>query len=85
MCVSTMQSLDGLLRAKQLELDRVTEASRSLQWLKQEAEKRHGRSLAENEALIGQLQASLEKRNGEAEVREAWSVHLDQRGEDGEQ
>ncbi|XP_048844750.1 myomegalin-like isoform X2 [Brienomyrus brachyistius] len=63
----TITSLDGLLRAKQLELDRVTEASRSLQWLKQEAEKRHGRSLAESEALIGQLQASLEKRSEEAE------------------
>ncbi|XP_023662239.2 myomegalin-like isoform X3 [Paramormyrops kingsleyae] len=63
----TVTSLDGLLRAKQLELDRVTEASRSLQWLKQEAERRHGQSLAENEALIGQLQASLEKRSEEAE------------------
>ncbi|XP_036410662.1 myomegalin-like isoform X2 [Megalops cyprinoides] len=67
----TITSLEGLLRGKELGLEQVSEACRNLQWQKQEMEERQGRSLREREAIISQLQASLQTRTKEAEDLEA--------------
>ncbi|KAJ8274460.1 hypothetical protein COCON_G00090850 [Conger conger] len=56
----TITSLDRMVRGKDLELEQVSEAYRKLQWLKQEAEECQGRSLRERDAIIGQLQNSLQ-------------------------
>ncbi|KAJ8357205.1 hypothetical protein SKAU_G00199990 [Synaphobranchus kaupii] len=56
-----------MVRGKDLELEQVSEAYRKLHWLKQEAEERQGRSLRERDAIIGQLQNSLQMRTKEAE------------------
>ncbi|XP_036377767.1 myomegalin isoform X3 [Megalops cyprinoides] len=63
----TITHLDSLVRSKELQLEQVSEASRNLQRLKKEAEERLGRSLREREALISQLQGSLQARSKEAE------------------
>ncbi|KAJ8409485.1 hypothetical protein AAFF_G00228860 [Aldrovandia affinis] len=63
----TITSLDGLVRGKDLELEQMSEACRNLQWLKQEVEERQGRSLRERDAIIGQLQNSLQTRTKESE------------------
>ncbi|KAG7487571.1 hypothetical protein MATL_G00025030 [Megalops atlanticus] len=63
----TITHLDSLVRSKELQLEQASEASRNLQWLKKEAEERLGRSLREREALLSQLQGSLQARSKEAE------------------
>eukprot|EP00062_Callorhinchus_milii_P010751 gi/632955994/ref/XP_007893740.1/ PREDICTED: myomegalin-like isoform X8 [Callorhinchus milii] len=63
----TISSLDGLIKGKGLELEQTTMAYRSLQWLKQEVEEKHGRALKEKETVIAQLQAALHARNRELE------------------
>lgn len=57
-----------MVQGKDLELEQVSEAYRKLQWLKQETEERQGRSLRERDAIIGQLQNSLQTRTKEVEV-----------------
>ncbi|XP_061097526.1 myomegalin-like isoform X4 [Conger conger] len=63
----TITSLDRMVRGKDLELEQVSEAYRKLQWLKQEAEECQGRSLRERDAIIGQLQNSLQMGTKELE------------------
>ncbi|KPP56361.1 hypothetical protein Z043_126030, partial [Scleropages formosus] len=61
------QSLDSLLRAKQLELDRVADTCKSVQRLQREVRERLERSLAEKETLLSQMQASLNTRTKEVQ------------------
>ncbi|KAJ8384522.1 hypothetical protein AAFF_G00204370 [Aldrovandia affinis] len=63
----TITHLDRLARGKELQLEQVSEASRNLQVLKQEAEERLGHSLREREAIISQLQGSLRMHTKEAQ------------------
>lgn len=64
------QTLEGVLRGRELELEQVREANRNLQWLKQEVEERQVCGLKERDAVISQLRASLQSRAKEAEVGE---------------
>ncbi|XP_018608939.2 myomegalin-like isoform X2 [Scleropages formosus] len=63
----TITSLDSLLRAKQLELDRVADTCKSVQRLQREVRERLERSLAEKETLLSQMQASLNTRTKEVQ------------------
>ncbi|KAJ8376155.1 hypothetical protein SKAU_G00067350 [Synaphobranchus kaupii] len=63
----TIMHLDGLVQGKELQLEQVSKVSRNLQLLKQDAEERLGRSLRERDAIISQLQASLQTHTKEAQ------------------
>ncbi|XP_066547810.1 myomegalin isoform X5 [Amia ocellicauda] len=63
----TITSLDGLLKVKELELEQSSVSCRNLQWLKQETEERLEHSLRERDAIVAQLQTSLQSRTKEAE------------------
>ncbi|MBN3302301.1 MYOME protein, partial [Amia calva] len=63
----TITSLDGLLKVKELELEQSSVSCRNLQWLKQEIEERLEHSLRERDAIVAQLQTSLQSRTKEAE------------------
>lgn len=62
------QSLDALVRGKELELEQAAEAYRNLQWLKQQSEEKERNTLREKEAIISQLQAALQTHSLEAQV-----------------
>lgn len=62
------QSLDGLVRGKELELEQAAEAYRNLQWLKQQSDEKERNSLREKDTIITQLQAALQTRSQEAQV-----------------
>ncbi|KAJ8270302.1 hypothetical protein GJAV_G00112720 [Gymnothorax javanicus] len=63
----TITSLDRMMQGKDLELEQMSEAYRKLQWLKKEVEEHQGRSLRERDAIIGQLQNSLQTCTREVE------------------
>uniref|UniRef100_UPI00398F31B9 myomegalin isoform X3 n=1 Tax=Pristiophorus japonicus TaxID=55135 RepID=UPI00398F31B9 len=63
----TINSLDSLMKGKDLELEQIAMAHKNLQWLKQEVEEKHARSLKEKDAVSSQLQATLHNRNKEVE------------------
>lgn len=63
------QSLDGLVRGKELELEQAAEAYRNLQWLKQQSEEKERNTLREKDAIIKQLQAALQSRSQETQVK----------------
>lgn len=65
------QSLDALVRSKELELEQAAEAYRNLQWLRQKSEEEERNTLREKEALIKQLQAALQARSHEMQVPHA--------------
>lgn len=67
-CVSDRQSLDALVRGKELELEQAAEAYRNLQWLKQQSEEKERNTLREKDAIINQLQAALQSRSQETQV-----------------
>ncbi|MEQ2174270.1 hypothetical protein GOODEAATRI_006163 [Goodea atripinnis] len=59
------QSLDALVRSKELELEQAAEAYRNLQWLKQKSEEKEKTALREKDTIIHQLQAALQARTQE--------------------
>ncbi|XP_063796373.1 myomegalin isoform X2 [Pseudophryne corroboree] len=63
----TINSLDNLVKAKDLELEQIIADYKNLQWLKQETEGKYRCSLNEREAIILQLQKTLQERNKEIE------------------
>ncbi|KAM4641477.1 myomegalin isoform 3-T3 [Discoglossus pictus] len=63
----TINSLDNLVKAKDLELEQISAAYKNLQWLKQETEERFSCSLKEREAVAQQLQRALQERSREME------------------
>ncbi|CAH2329374.1 myomegalin-like isoform X2 [Pelobates cultripes] len=64
----TINSLDNLVKAKDLELEQISVAYKNLQWLKQESEEKHRHSLNERQNIVQQLQSSLQDRNQEVET-----------------
>lgn len=62
------QSLDALVRSKELELEQAAEAYRNLQWLKQKSEEKEKTALREKDTIIHQLQAALQARSQEMQV-----------------
>lgn len=67
-CDCDHQSLDALVRGKELELEQAAEAYRNLQWLKQQSEEKERSTLREKETIISQLQAALQTRSQETQV-----------------
>ncbi|XP_017291254.1 myomegalin isoform X2 [Kryptolebias marmoratus] len=63
----TIASLEALLRGKVLELDRVSNAWRTVQRQQQDGEDRQNRILREKDAIVGQLQEVLHARTQEAQ------------------
>ncbi|XP_041133322.1 myomegalin-like isoform X3 [Polyodon spathula] len=63
----TINSLDGLVKIKDLELEQTSLACRNQQWLKQEAEEKYSHCLRERDSIITQLQTSLQGCTKEAE------------------
>ncbi|XP_078074489.1 myomegalin isoform X2 [Mustelus asterias] len=63
----TINSLESLMKGKDLELEQITVAYKNLQWLKQEMEAKHAHSLKEKDTVSSQLQAALHNSNKEAE------------------
>lgn len=68
-CDCGHQSLDALVRGKELELEQAAEAYRNLQWLRQQSEEKESNTLREKDAIISQLQAALQTRSQETQVR----------------
>lgn len=66
--VYVFQSLDALVRGKELELEQAAEAYRNLQWLKQQSEEKERNTLREKDTIISQLQAALQARSQETQV-----------------
>ncbi|XP_036047456.1 myomegalin-like isoform X4 [Onychomys torridus] len=64
---TAMQSMEGLLRAKGLELEQLTATCQNLQWLKAELETTSGHWRKEQESVLQQLQTSLHHRDKEVE------------------
>lgn len=62
------QSLEALVRGKDLELEQAAEAYRNLQWLKQQTEEKERNALREKDIIISQLQAALQSRSQETQV-----------------
>lgn len=62
------QSLDALVRSKELELEQAAEAYRNLQWLKQKSEEKEKTALREKDTIVQQLQAALQVRSQETQV-----------------
>lgn len=62
------QSLEALVRGKELELEQAAEAYRNLQWLKQQTEDKERNALREKDVIIGQLQSALQSRSQETQV-----------------
>lgn len=67
-CYCDHQSLDALVRGKELELEQAAEAYRNLQWLKQQGEEKERNTLREKDTIISQLQAALQTHSQEAQV-----------------
>lgn len=67
-CDCDRQSLDALVRGKELELEQAAEAYRNLQWLKQQSEEKERNTLREKDTIIGQLQAALQTHSQETQV-----------------
>lgn len=65
---SDFQSLDGLVKEKDLEAKQLGTACKNLQWLKQEVEEKLGSSLKEKDDVNSQLQTTLQNCNKEIEV-----------------
>ncbi|XP_067893458.1 myomegalin isoform X4 [Heterodontus francisci] len=63
----TINSLESLMKGKDLELEQITVTYKNLQWLKQEVEEKHVLSLKEKDAVNSQLQAALHNCNKEVE------------------
>ncbi|XP_067846536.1 myomegalin isoform X3 [Heptranchias perlo] len=63
----TINSLDSLMKGKDLELEQIAMAYKNLQWLKLEVEEKHTHSLKEKDAVTSQIQAALHNRNKEVE------------------
>ncbi|XP_041126601.1 myomegalin-like isoform X4 [Polyodon spathula] len=63
----TINSLDGLIKVKDLELEQTSLACQNQQWLRQEAEEKYGHCLRERDSIITQLQTSLQSCTKEAE------------------
>lgn len=82
MCVCNLQSLDSLVRGKELELEQAAEAYRNLQWLKQQSEEKERTTLREKDTLIGQLQAALQTRSQEIQVHTHMHAHTQARTHD---
>lgn len=68
------QSLEMLLRGKVLELDRVSDAWRTVQRQQQDGEDRQTRILRERDALLDQLQEALRARTQEVQVQNHFNV-----------
>ncbi|XP_057356604.1 myomegalin isoform X18 [Manis pentadactyla] len=64
---ATMQSMESLLRAKDLEVEQLSATCQNLQWLKEEMETKFSHWQKEQESIIQQLQTSLHDRNKEVE------------------
>lgn len=75
-CDCDHQSLDTLVRGKELELEQAAEAYRNLQWLKQQSEEKERNTSREKDAIISQLQAALQTRSQETQVRHTHSCML---------
>ncbi|XP_060686314.1 myomegalin isoform X3 [Hemiscyllium ocellatum] len=63
----TINSLESLMKGKDLELEQIMMAYKKLHWLKQEMEEKHVRFLKEKDAVNSQLQAALHNSNKEVE------------------
>ncbi|XP_078263679.1 myomegalin isoform X4 [Rhinoraja longicauda] len=63
----TINSLDSLVKEKDLEAKQQGTACKNLQWLKQEVEEKLGSSLKEKDDVNSQLQAALQNRKKEVE------------------
>ncbi|XP_055498083.1 LOW QUALITY PROTEIN: myomegalin [Leucoraja erinacea] len=63
----TINSLDGLVKEKDLEAKQLGTACKNLQWLKQEVEEKLGSSLKEKDDVNSQLQTTLQNCNKEIE------------------
>lgn len=68
MCTRDHQSLEALVRGKELELEQAAEAYRNLQWLKQQTEEKERNALREKDIIISQLQSALQSRSQETQV-----------------
>ncbi|XP_054837780.1 myomegalin isoform X1 [Eublepharis macularius] len=68
---TTIQGLESMLKAKGLELEQLSAASQSFQWLKEEVEEKSRRWQVEQEGIIQQLQITLRDRNQEVEALSA--------------
>ena len=66
--MTELQSLDALVRGKDLELEQAAEAYRNLQWLKQQSEEKERNTLREKDSIISQLQEALQTHSQEAQV-----------------
>ncbi|KAM6396620.1 myomegalin [Pluvialis apricaria] len=64
---ATIHSLEGLLKAKTLELEQVSATCQNLRWLKEEIEAKSCSRQKEQEGIIQQLQTCLHDRNKEVE------------------
>ncbi|XP_067323787.1 myomegalin isoform X2 [Anolis sagrei] len=67
----TIQDLENMLKAKDLELEHLLATYQNLQWLKEEIEAKSRRWQSEQGGIIQQLQTALHDRNKEVEVLSA--------------
>ncbi|XP_016848513.1 myomegalin isoform X3 [Anolis carolinensis] len=67
----TIQDLENMLKAKDLELEHLLATYQNLQWLKDEIEAKSCRWQSEQGGIIQQLQTALHDRNKEVEVLSA--------------
>lgn len=67
-CTCGHQSLEALVRGKELELEQAAEAYRNLQWLKQQTEEKERNTQREKDMIISQLQSALQTRSQETQV-----------------
>ncbi|KAM8930700.1 LOW QUALITY PROTEIN: myomegalin-like [Pelodytes ibericus] len=63
----TINSLDNLVKAKDLDLEQISAAYKNLHWLKHETEDKHRHSLSERDIIVQQLQSALQDHNKEVE------------------
>ncbi|XP_048395185.2 myomegalin isoform X5 [Stegostoma tigrinum] len=63
----TINSLENLMKGKDLELEQISVAYKNLQWWKQEMEEKHAHFRKEKDAVNSQLQAALHNSNKEVE------------------
>lgn len=64
----SLQSFDGLIKEKDLELQHLSNTLKNLQRAKQDAEDNLNRSLREKDSIISQLQLSLEGKTKDMDV-----------------
>ncbi|XP_073713659.1 myomegalin-like isoform X1 [Misgurnus anguillicaudatus] len=63
----TITSLDGLVRSKELDLERTQESCQKLKSLKQQSDEKHAHAIRERDSIIHQLQTALHTHSKQTE------------------